>query len=87
MREITADEEKLIVIMETYGVVYSYTDDTEHCLMIGNTSAGGFYWTYEGRGGDRFDRKPLDISPVVQTYLALEDALLNMVNTIQDEKR
>ncbi len=86
MSEISDNEKKkLVAIMETYGVVYSYTDDTEHCLMIGNTSADGFYWTYEGRGGNRFDREPLDISPVVQTYLALEDVLLNTVEMIQEE--
>ncbi len=72
----------MVAIMETYGVVYFYTNSTEHCLMIGNTPANGFTWTYEGGGGNRFDRKPLDISPVVQTYLALEDAMLTMVDIV-----
>ncbi len=85
MRGISANDKKMISIMEKYGIVYFYTDAIEHCLMVGNTTADGFYWTYAGNGGNRFDKKPSDISPVENTYMALEDVLLNTVEMIQEE--
>ncbi len=88
MRSISTDEKKLVAIMEKYGCVYTYQDNTDHCLIMGRMPAIGNTWTYAGNSGNvlRFDKKPSDISPVEETYMALKDIMLDMVKAIQGEK-
>ncbi len=78
MREITNHEKKLIDIMEKYGDVYTYEDDTDECAILGNIHTNGIAWAHTSDGNR------LDVSPIQETYLALKDVVLNMVNIIQD---
>ncbi len=86
MRLINANEKKLVAIMMKYGEVHTYVD-ADSCLIMGSMPAIGNAWTYAGSGGNvlRFDRKPSDISPVEDTYLALRDIMLDMVKEIQEK--
>ncbi len=78
------NDNEMISVMDTYGkVYYSYEgeDEIEYCLLLGTPQENnGNTWTYKSRKISR--RIHQDTSSVKDTYLALEDAMLNMVDIV-----
>ncbi len=91
MRHINSDEKKMIAIMETYGEVQLYKDHQGiECFSLGGYLAPrGNIWVYIAYGNDMMDldddNDKWGMSDIEEAYMALEDAMIGMVEMIQEE--
>ncbi len=90
MRGISDNEKKkLVAIMETYGEAQLYKDHQGiECFSLeGYVTPRGNNWIYVAHENDIVSNEQHGISSIKRTYLALENIMLVMVETIQHEKQ
>ncbi len=91
MRHINANEKKMVAIMEKYGKVLMHKGyQGAECFSIeGYITPNGKIWVYIAYGNDMMDLDDDDdkwgMSDIEEAYIALEDAMLDMLERIQEE--
>ncbi len=87
MHNISADEKKLVAIMEKYGDVQMGVDyhGDELCSFEGDINTTGNTWMYVGYGTQYMNDLNMSISSIEDAYMALKGVILGVVETIQEE--